>query len=229
MASKGSNGDWDNIAQWSEGGCGMGNQTRGFHMGGFIRPGPLAWSRPATIDSWTNASLGSQFDFGDLNDDLNYSTAFASTTRGFNIGGTNPAVSNAIQYVTISTTGNGQDFGDLTQGAYVPSGCSNATRGITFIGMSPDTSTNTNAIEYTTMATKGNATDFGDTTVDQNSSQAASSPTRASLYSGTGGGVLKWYVVNIATQGNVVEFGDTVSGTFGKYGGAGLSNGHGGL
>ena len=95
--------------------------------------------------------------------------------------------------------------------------------------MSPDTSTNTNAIEYTTMATKGNAVDFGDTAVIQNSSQAASSPTRASLYSGTGGGVLNWYVVNIATQGNSVEFGDTVSGTYGKYGGAGFSNGHGGL
>ena len=231
MATKGTNGDWDNIAQWSEGGCGMGNQTRGFNMGGFIRPAPLAWTRPSNIDCWNTSTTGTAFNFGDLNDDLNYSAAFASTTRGFNIGGTNPAVSNAIQYVTISTTGNGQDFGDLTQGAYVPSGCSNATRGLTFIGMSPDTSTNTNAIEYTTMATQGNAIDFGDTTVDQNSSQAASSPTRASLYSGTGGGVLKWYVVNIATQGNVVEFGDVVNAgsNYGKYGGAGFSNGHGGL
>ena len=32
-----------------------------------------------------------------------------------------------------------------------------------------------------------------------------------------------------ATLGDVVEFGDTVSGTYGKYGGGGTSNGHGGL
>ena len=229
MSSTGNAADFDTIGQWSEGGSGMGNQIRGFNLGGFIRPAPLAWTRPSTIDCWTNASLGSQFDFGDLTLDLNYGSAFASTTRGIYAGGTHPEITNTIQYITLQTTGDAQDFGDLTQGAYVPSGCSNATRGLTFIAMSPDTSTNTNAIEYTTIATKGNATDFGDTAVIQNSSQAASSPTRASLYSGTGGGVLKWYVVNIATQGNSVEFGDTVSGTFGKYGGAGLSNGHGGL
>ena len=231
MSSTGNGADFDTLGAWSEGGCGMGNQTRGFHMGGFIRPAPLAWTRPATIDCWTNASLGSQFDFGDLNDDLQYSAAFASTTRGFNIGGNNPALSNAIQYVTISTIGNGQDFGDLTQGAYVPSGCSNATRGITWIGMSPDTSTNTNAIEYTTMATKGNAIDFGDHITTCSSAQAASSPTRASIYSGTGGGVTGWFVVNIATQGNSVEFGNTVGAgsNYGKYGGGGCSNGHGGL
>ena len=229
MSSTGNGADFDTLGAWSEGGCGMGNQTRGFHMGGFIRPAPLAWTRPSTIDCWTNASLGSQFDFGDLTLDLNYGSAFASTTRGIYAGGTHPEIINTIQYVTLSTSGNAQDFGDLTTVQSRGDGCSNATRGLTFIAMSPDTSTNTNAIEYTTIATKGNATDFGDTAVIQNSSQAASSPTRASLYSGTGGGVLKWYVVNIATQGNSVEFGDTVSGTFGKYGGAGLSNGHGGL
>ena len=231
VSSTGNASNFDTIGDWSEGAVGMGNQIRGFNLGGFIRPAPNAWTRPSTIDCWDTSSLGSRFDFGDLLYDLNYGSAFASQTRGIYAGGTHPEIINTIQYVTLSTSGNAQDFGDLTKEAYVPSGCSNSTRGITFIGMSPDTSTNTNTIDYTTIATKGNAVEFGEHISSCSTAQAAASPPRASVYGGTGGGILGWFVVNIATTGNAVEFGDTVGAgsNYGKYGGGGLSNGHGGL
>ena len=56
---------------------------------------------------------------------------------------------------------------------------------------------------------------------------ATASPTRSVCYGGNGGGDNIIEFVNIMTQGNAVDFGDTVSPS--KYGGAGFSNGHGGL
>ena len=52
--------------------------------------------------------------------------------RGFNIGGYNPAYTNIIDYVTISSTGAATDFGDMATSRMNMSGggCSSNTRGL---------------------------------------------------------------------------------------------------
>ena len=86
-------------------------------------------------------------------------------------GGKNPSMTNAIDFITISTTGNGTDFGDMTytnnrDGA---SG-SSKTRGIVGAGGDPFASPypKTNTICFVEIATTGNAADFGDLTIGRN-------------------------------------------------------------
>ena len=86
-------------------------------------------------------------------------------------GGKNPSMTNAIDFITISTTGNGTDFGDMTytnnrDGA---SG-SSKTRGIIGAGGDPGASpyAKTNIINFVEIATTGNAADFGDLTIGRN-------------------------------------------------------------
>ena len=49
-------------------------------------------------------------------------------------GYTNPAATNVIEYVEISTLGNAADFGDLTNAQSYRSACSSFTRGYWFNG-----------------------------------------------------------------------------------------------
>ena len=239
ISSKGAAQSFGSLTAWSEGGGACSNNTRAIHGGGFDRPGSSGDSTPRILNYVTIASTGAGVDYGDLSTDSQYMTTFASSTRGFWAGGNQPSPNtalNTIDFSIISTTGNAIDFGDLHKASYSGAAASNSTRAIIALGQSgPATDgtgapfTNTNMMNYLTMATKGNALDFGDTIVNQPAGQAASSPIRYSIYSGAGGGVLKWYAKTFATLGDVVEFGDTVSGTYGKYSGGGTSNGHGGL
>lgn len=94
--------------------------------------------------------------------------------RGVFFGGygTGGSISNGIEYVTISSTGNSIDFGDLLLYFSTSAGCSSATRGL--IGGGRDGFSGTNAINYITIATTGNALDFGDLTVLTSSGAATS-------------------------------------------------------
>ena len=146
-------------------------EPRGFHVG--ARPGPGELNN---IEFIRFASLGNPVDFGDRINGLNGGNynqgAFASITRGFVYGGRYPgspsAFSNAIEFITMSTLGNGTDFGDLTQGVQHPSGVSDKTRGVKMggtitAGPAPYMAQGTNIIDFVTMASQGNALDFGDT------------------------------------------------------------------
>ena len=85
----------------------------------------------------------------------------SSQTRGLIASGYNPSATNAVHYITISSTGNSQDFGDLNSANYRGSGTSNSIRGL-FAGGYIIPSTGTNRIDYVTIASTGNASDFGD-------------------------------------------------------------------
>ena len=239
ISSTGDAQSFGSLTAWSEGGGACSNNTRAIHGGGYDRPGTSGDSTPRILNYVTIASTGAGVDYGDLSTDTQYMATFASSTRGFWAGGNVPSPNtalNTIDFSIISTTGNPIDFGDLHKACYIPAAASNSTRAIIALGQTGPAAdgtgapfSNTDMMNYLTMATTGDALDFGDLLVDQSGAQAASSPTRYSIYSGTGGGVLKWYAKTFATLGDVVEFGDTVSGTYGKYGGGGTSNGHGGL
>ena len=121
---------------------------------------------------------------------------------------------NAIEYVTIQSTGNSVDFGDLTRGvANGPAACSSSTRGIFAGGSASDVESN--VIEYVTISTTGNSQDFGDLAfAAQSAAATASSSTRGVFAGGINPSILSngpTDYVEFATLGNAIDFGDITS------------------
>ena len=218
-----------NLTTASAFGSAFSDKTRGVFAG---RSSP---GYNKTMEYVTVQTLGECKDFGDLHQDVGYTYAFASSTRGFVLGGLkggSPAVSyNVIEYFTTQTTGDGTDFGDLNYTKYEGGAGSNATRGIVAAGYGPNY---TSRIEYITMATKGNSTYFGDLiNLNGSGKYSAASPTRMVV----GGGyihpatpfsnVIEY--VQFASSGNASDFGDFSN--FGRRANSfnNTSNGHGGL
>ena len=157
---------------------------------------------------------------------LGHNGAVANSTRAVSAGGYSPsAYFNAIEFVTIMTTGDSNDFGDLIVPKYAMGSFSSPTRGL-FCGGDPGTSPNTtDDVDFIEIATLGNAQDFGDLIVAARHAGGTSSCTRAVCTSGPGfEGSISY--VQIATKGNAVDYGD-MSET--RRGLAGCSNAHGGL
>ena len=216
---------WEHI-QRNEIHDGIYPEARGFHVG--ARPGPGELN---TIEFIRFASLGNPIDFGDRIHGINGGNynqgAFASITRGFVYGGRYPgsptAFNNAIEFITMSTLGNGTDFGDLTQGVQHPSGVSDKTRGIKMGGLitagpAPYMAQGTNVIDFVTMASQGNAIDFGDT---YNSDKygidgACNDRTRGVRFGGGSPAPFGTNIIDYITMqstGNSVDFGDMTSTT----------------
>ena len=201
-------------------------EPRGFHVG--ARPGPGELNN---IEFIRFASLGNPVDFGDRINGLNGGNynqgAFASITRGFVYGGRYPgspsAFSNAIEFITMSTLGNGTDFGDLTEGTQHPAGCSDKTRGVRMggtrsAGPQPYQAAGTNVIDFVTMASQGDAIDFGDA---YNSDKygfngACSDRTRGVRFGGGSPAPFNTNIIDFITiqsTGNSLDFGDMTSNT----------------
>ena len=136
--------------------------------------------------------------------------------RGVIAAGYAPGLTNTINYITVSTTGNAIDFGDLTQArANGTSGYSSSTRGIFGCGQAnPGTAQSSNVLDYITISSTGNATDFGDATIFSEGYTGLSNSTRGiaggGFHRSPGAGV---YIntldyVTIASTGNAVDFGD---------------------
>ena len=217
-----------NLGTASAFGCAFSDKTRGVFAG---RSSP-AYNK--TIEYVTIQSLGDSKDFGDLMYNAGYGYAFASSTRGFQLGGLDPAAPAAgktIDFVTTQTTGNSIDFGDLNYAKYEGGSGSNGTRGIVAAGYGPNY---TSRIEYVTMASKGDSSYFGDlTNLNGNGKYSAASPTRFVVGGGHVNGGVNFSTVleyvQIATTGGSIDFGDFIS--FGRRANAfnNTSNGHGGL
>ena len=133
--------------------------TRGIVAGG-------GTPRTKVIQFITIATKGNALNFGELIQETSRVTGFSSPTRGLSAGGFNNTPSatktNAIEFVTIATLGNGTDFGDLLTQRYSPGSGSSKTRGVVAGGNTQPGYTN--AIEFVTIASAGNASDFGDLT-----------------------------------------------------------------
>ena len=132
-----------------------------------------------------------------------------------------------MEYVTISTQGNGAKFGDLYLSVSQAAGGANAIRGLITGGNSSPTQVNT--IQYITIATLGDAIDFGDMTVVRRLMGTVTSPIRACTAGGRSGSSNLDAIdyVQIMTTGNAIDFGDLTNGIFGNV--SSNSNGHGGL
>lgn len=108
------------------------------------------------IDYGTFTATGAT-DFGDLITIGYNAGACSDETRALKAGGYTNSLQNAIEYVTIQTTGNATDFGDLIQANQGIAGMSNNTNG-QFAG----TWTYATNIHTVVIQTTGNASDHGD-------------------------------------------------------------------
>ena len=145
------NGRYDTVSNRLVGITGGGNDPSGYRRD----------MRYINIATTGDVSL-----WGDLNSLVANQSACASPTRGIFLGGYIPAFVDNIQYINLSSKGNGQDFGKLSIGTYnaAKSQGGNSTRGLIGGGYIAPASATTNTIEYITIATLGNGIDFGDLT-----------------------------------------------------------------
>ena len=102
--------------------------------------------------------------------------------RGLFGGGEPSGLTEVIDYITISSTGDAADFGDLVEAKAYLDGTSNGTRGVWFGGFN----TERDRIQYVTVSTLGNATDFGDLTVARYSPAVVCDGTRGVAMGGLG-------------------------------------------
>ena len=222
---KGDTIGWEQI-QRNEINDGIYPEARGFHVG--ARPGPGELN---TLEFVRFASLGDTVDFGDKIHGINGGNynqgAFASITRGFIYGGRYPgspsAFNNCIEFITMSTLGNGIDFGDLTEGTQHPSGVSDKTRGVRMGGLKsagpqPYQAAGTNVIDFVTMASQGDAIDFGDAYNSDNYgiNGSCSDRTRGVRFGGGSPAPFSTNIIDyitIQSTGNSIDFGDMTSAT----------------
>ncbi len=140
----------------------------------------------------------------------------AGSGRGIIAGGAESlsspyTISDRMQYITISTTGNAVDFGNLSLARYYVRGTASSTRGVFAGGTSPGPAV-TNTIDYVVISSQGGANDFGDMSVARNGLAVFGNQTRGVLAGGydnpisTQTSLMEF--VNIATTGGVSNFGD---------------------
>ena len=183
--------------------------TRGIWFGG---EGPSSPAPRNTIQFVNVDSTGNAIDFGDMSQVRTELSACASRVRAFAIGGflggqpTN--YSNALDMVTIASTGNATDFADVTQRGQQTS-CASATRALTAGGVFAGVTSN--VIDFFTMSSQANGLDFGDISHTSRGMAGCSSPTRGIFFLGDNNGSTKVNTieyVTISTTGNSADFGD---------------------
>ena len=170
-----------------------------------------ASSSPITVTGLTN---GTAYTFAVWATNTYGPSAYSASTgsvtpasiRGLFGGGGTGSNTNAIEYITFSSTGNASSFGQLTVARQNLAAGASSTRGV-FAG--GDQGGNSNVIDYVTFATTGNATDFGDLTQARFGLGGCSSATR-SVFIGGGTGVdtSRMDYITIATTGDATTFGN---------------------
>lgn len=168
-----------------------------------------------TLQYITTTTTGNAQDFGDIT--ASYQNAgFSSGTRGvFHLGISSTASPaqylNALEYITVATTGNSTDFGDQSVTRSRASAGTDGEIGVVFAGYTGSARVNT--IDKYTIATPGNGTDFGDVSSAKEFTACCSNQTYAVVGGGYTGSsyinVLEY--VTIATPGNTTDFGDLIS------------------
>ena len=191
----------------------------------------------------TTASLGQSTPFGTLTVSGRSNAACASPTRGIFFGGyrayTTPisTYTNAINYITIATTGSETDFGDLATdysgGKGGHAAFSNSTRGVVgggaIYGPNAPLSTYYTTMEYVTIASTGSIQDFGDLINAATGISGTANSTRGIFNQGqiSAGNLNTIEYVTIASTGNAQDFGDALNKYY-TYNNS-SSDSHGGL
>ena len=134
-------------------------------------------------------------------------------TRGVIMGGYSPTT-DAVEFITVSTTGNSTDTGNLSSARFTGGAVASRTRALYFGGeQAPGTQVNT--IDLFTISSLADAIDFGDV------SAGTLAQSTAGVCNGTRGINMGGYrapaklneisYVTVAQQGNTVDFGDLIT------------------
>ena len=123
------------------------------------------------------------------------------------IGGGSDGRTDATDFITVSTAGNGQDFGNLTQSRDQLGAGASRTRGIFAGGYTPS---NSDRIDRYTIATLGNAIDFGNLSLARKDLDCCSNQTRIVHVGGrrTPSNQNTIDFNTIAADGDAVDYGD---------------------
>jgi hypothetical protein len=202
------------------------SSTRGVFAGGYTSGGLLSSIESITISSTGSAvSSGFSIFYGNGTATTVKNVAgLSNSTRGLIAGGTTTTTPgtpiNNIDYVTISSLGNGVDFGDLTVARRFSKGLASPTRGVFGAGQTPTTYENT--MDFVTIASLGNAVDFGDLTVGGYGGSTCANATRG-IHAGrwAPGNINTIDYITISTLGNAINFGDLINAS---HGGSGMSS-----
>jgi hypothetical protein len=131
-------------------------------------------------------------------------------------------LTDVMDYVNPSTTGNAVSFGTLSPSRFYIGGCASSTRGLAGGG---GTSYNAGAmysnISYITIASTGNSTPFGTLTAARFLLAACNSATRGCFGGGSDGSGTQFTTIDyvtIASTGNAVSFGNLIYGSAGGFG-----------
>ena len=144
-------------------------------------------------------------------------SAVGTGTRGVITSGYDGSRSDAIEYITIPTLGDGVDFGNLTAARSGNRGGSSRTRSI-FMGGMNTSNADVTTIDFVTIASTGDATAFGDLLHAQRDGVGLSNQTRALFAGGQGNNNNVINAIDIATTGTKEDFGDLLSGLGGMAG-----------
>ena len=106
-------------------------------------------------------------------------------------------ISDRMQFIEMSTTGDAVDFGNLSLARYYVRGTASSTRGVFAGGTYPSPAV-TNTIDYVTISSQGGASDFGDMSINRNGLAAFGNETRGVLAGG--------YTTPANTQTPLMEF-----------------------
>ena len=234
MATTGNAQEFGNLTQMTRMGASATDGRSGFTLGG-ANP-----SYNNVIQRFDMSSLGNMVDYSDLNVSKGDNKGGCGSHDGIDFDGIHPQrpsvtympgagriISNGgnapdggqMEFITISTLGNGVDFGDSAGGntrAYCGA-TGNATR-VMFMG--GDTPSKTDLVDAVETASRGNSFDFGNLTAAKGTSQGCASTTRAI----NAGGVDPSAYFNVieyaafATAGNFADFGDLSATTGGPAG-----------
>ena len=205
-----------------------GGRGRAIAAGGRVSP-----SNQTTIDVLEIATTGNSEDFGDMSTRCGHAGSVSSSTRGVVHVTYTPGTTyaNALEYITISSSGSSNDFGDRTVGTIMTKHVAgNNTRGVFGGGRTAPNASITD-IDFVTIASTGDASDFGDLRKAFDSGGGnVQSPTRGIF---AGGYFFGAYTVptkdidsiTFATGGNSVRFGDLFTGRYRFNGCSGSTRG----
>ena len=128
-----------------------------------------------------------------------------------------PTMTDDMDYINISSTGDAQDFGDLLTDSFEAGACSSSTRGVKFGGRAFPSGAYQDNLEAYTFASTGSIADIEDLRTATIFSSGASNETRglimggiiSSSYGGSySGGWNNIDYITIASFGESIEFGD---------------------
>jgi hypothetical protein len=119
----------------------------------------------------------------------------------------------SMEYINISSLGNGVNFGEMSEDKQYTAGASSSTRGLIAGGYHPGASPSSvvDTIEYITIASAGDSIDFGNLSDARGEVDGCGSSTRGLFMGGEdapGANMNVIDYVEFATLGNAVDFGD---------------------